>query len=655
MRDDPQPQSTTGTDGLAARASTDSPPPEQGGPAVPAHAGGAAEPAGAEEDRDGSDAVAHLAPPPLYSSDGEMEALRGGSSSAAATLPPLPAGSAARAPVEPAPAVGAEGELLFGELAVLQRFCTAPQIEEALRVQRRLRAEGRRHKIGKIAVKLGLLTATQAKYVLRLQRTRDPIAGYKLLERRGQGGMGVVYRAVQKSLRREVALKVLAPRYASHARFLKRFVREAKLAGSLNHPNIVSAIDVGESNGLYYYAMEYVDGWSVAEMIKEDGPFDEDEALAIVLQVAKALAHASSRHIVHRDVKPENILVTPNGVAKLTDLGLSKQLTSDCSLTTEGKTLGTPYYVSPELARGVTDVDVRSDIYSLGATLYHMLAGEPPFVGDNPATIMARHIAEEPIPIRRRAPGVSRPVAKLLERMMHKDPERRYQTAEELVRDIIAIRKGKNPFAAERRADSASGRLALPRARRLPLASPEERRLGGPPARVGRRGLLAAVLVAGTVAAALALALLQNRRPGAGEAARHTQSTAEQARAALPAPDEVRERWVGGRLAALQAGELAELLAQERFAEARQRLAELAREAQGTSHAAEVARLRSHVDAAAREAMRRAVELAEQALAAGKPEVAFDYLRDAVPTDDPGLELRRERLLAQVRQRLGIQ
>jgi hypothetical protein len=350
-----------------------------------------------------TDSVADLGPPPLYASEDEAGVRREVEAighEAPRTSPR--AGTAAQAS-------GRERELRFGELAVFQGFATEEELTEALKVQARLRSEGRRHRIGKIMVKLGQLSTNQAKYVLRLQRTDDPIDGYKLLERRGQGGMGVVYRAVQKSLRREVALKVLAPRWSSHGRFLKRFFREAKLAGSLNHPNVVSAIDVGESNGFHYYAMEYVDGWSVAEMLREDGRIDEEEALDIVLQVAKALDHASERHIVHRDIKPENILVTPSGLAKLADLGLSKQLTSDCSITTEGKTLGTPFYVSPELARGVTDVDVRSDIYSLGATLYHMLAGEPPFGGDNPAAVMARHIADDPIPIKPGGRAPARP------------------------------------------------------------------------------------------------------------------------------------------------------------------------------------------------------------------------------------------------------
>ncbi len=594
--------------------------------------------AGGDPSAGESDAVAGLGPPPLY---GEQEPAAGIAAQA---------GSPA-----PASAFPRQGELRFGELAVFQRFATEEQVNEALRVQARLRREGRRHKIGKIMIKLGYLSTTQAKYVLRLQRIEDPIEGYKLLERRGQGGMGVVYRAVQKSLRREVALKVLAPRWASHSRFLRRFFREAKLAGSLNHPNIVSAIDVGESNGYHYYAMEYVDGWSVAEMLREDGRFDEDEALEIVLQIAKALAHASERHIVHRDIKPENILVTPAGVAKLADLGLSKQLTSDCSITTEGKTLGTPFYVSPELARGVTDVDVRSDIYSLGATLYHMLSGEPPFSGDNPAAIMARHIAEDPIPIRRRAPGTSRVVARLLERMMAKDPAARYQSAHELVHDLVAIRKGKNPFEGERRGgiDSGSGRARVIRERRATGLVSEERRAFGASRTTAVRGALVAACAAlGLVLVTIVALQATDGRNGA------TAHGAAQTGAAAGEPAQVpayRVAFVRRELERWRGDTLSRFIEQERYAEAREQLEALEKEARGTGYEVEIAALRRRLEEAIRVALGRAIEQAREGLRAGKPGLALDVLRAVVESEDPALNERRRALMERAKRQLGVE
>jgi serine/threonine-protein kinase len=540
---------------------------------------------------------------------------------------------------------GSEHDVSFGELARLQRFITEEQLAEAIRISERLRGEGRPKKLGKIMVKLGYLTATQAKYLLRLQRTADPIDGYKLLERRGQGGMGVVYRAVQKSMKREVAVKILAPKWAQHARFLQRFFREAKLAGELNHPNVVSAIDVGESGGLHYYAMEYVDGWSVAEILKEDGAFDEDEALDIVVQVAKALEHAAEHHIVHRDVKPENILVTPDGVAKLADLGLSKQLTSDCTITTEGKTLGTPFYVSPELARGTRDVDARSDIYSLGATLYHMLVGEPPFAGDNPAAIMARHIAEEPVPVKRRRRDVSGASSKLVERMMAKDPARRYQNADELIRDIVAIRKGQNPFAPARAPDAASSRAPAARGPRRQTTAPER-----PVARRQYpRGAVAAAAIALAIAAvafAIVVATQRRDRPAAPEA--HADAVRPQD--PPPAPSDPgaadREANARARLSAVRE-QVDRRLEQGRYDDARATISLAEKEFAGTAVEGYAREIRDHVRQETDRAIELAVRKARHELEGGRPDLALEIVRDAPGTETAELAADVARLKAE--------
>jgi serine/threonine-protein kinase len=562
--------------------------------------------------------------------------------------PPLAVLGADEEAERPAPAVepGSEHDVTFGELARLQRFVSEEQLAEAIRISERLRAEGRPKKLGKIMVKLGFLTATQAKYLLRLQRTPDPIEGYKLLERRGQGGMGVVYRAVQKSLKREVAVKILAPKWAQHARFLQRFFREAKLAGELNHPNVVSAIDVGESGGLHYYAMEYVDGWSVAEILKEDGAFEEAEALDILVQVAKALQHAAEHHIVHRDVKPENILVTPDGVAKLADLGLSKQLTSDCTITTEGKTLGTPFYVSPELARGARDVDVRSDIYSLGATLYHMLVGEPPYMGDNPAAIMARHIADEAVPVKRRRRDVSVGVSKLVERMMAKDPAKRYQTAEALIADIVAVRRGKNPFAPAVReaSESTSARAPAIRPRRQTTA---------PERPIYRRSLPRGAVAAAAAALALAVVALavivggsggSQRRDRPGEA----RAEASPERVAAAAAAAVAEREAAARVR-LQAArqEVDARLEQGRYDDARAALEGLGKEVAGTSFEAAARELGERVRRETDHALEVIIRKARRELEGGRPDMALDLIRGAPETDTPDLAAERARLKAE--------
>lgn len=540
------------------------------------------------------------------------------------------------APEEPS----LENDVLFGELARFERFVTEEQVAEALRISQRLRAEGRPKKLGKIMVKLGYLTATQAKYLLRLQRTPDPIDGYKLLERRGQGGMGVVYRALQKSMKREVALKILAPRFAQNARFLQRFVREAKLAATLNHPNIVGAIDVGESNEFHYYVMEYVDGWSVAEILREDGAFEEAEALDIVVQVAKALQHASEHQIVHRDVKPENILVTPDGVAKLADLGLSKRMTADCSITTEGKTLGTPFYVSPELARGARDVDIRSDIYSLGATLYHMLVGEPPFAGDNPATVMARHIAEEPVPVKRRRRDVSLATSRLVEKMMAKDPAKRYQSAEELIRDLVVIRRGKNPFGAVQPAEAGPTRLQAPRGRRT--MGPGERPAQGVFASRGAVFAAAGALVFAAIVVGLVALAVVRRERGVGPRSSASDLAAAQPAVALAE----REALARSRIAAAKR-EVELRLEEGRYDDARAAVDRVTSEVAGTPCEALVRDLREDVAREIRRVTELALRSARHALEIGRPDLALDHLRGAPECDAAEIVVERARLKAE--------
>lgn len=185
------------------------------------------------------------------------------------------------------------------------------------------------------------------------------IPGYEIIETIGSGAMGTVYKAHQVSMDRAVALKVVAPELSEDDEFMKRFLREARISGSLNHPNVVGVIDAGLEGGTYFLTMEYVEGRSVKDMIEADGPLVEKRAVDICLQVARALEHASAHELVHRDVKPENILVTPEGVAKLCDLGLSKAV-AEAGITQDGTVVGTPFYIAPEQARGAPDLDGRA-------------------------------------------------------------------------------------------------------------------------------------------------------------------------------------------------------------------------------------------------------------------------------------------------------
>jgi eukaryotic-like serine/threonine-protein kinase len=268
------------------------------------------------------------------------------------------------------------------------------------------------------------------------------LAGYELLERLGRGSMGAVFLARQVSLDRMVAIKVLSPRLSKNQDYVRRFLREAQAAARLNHTNIISAIDVGDTGKYKYFVMEYAEGPTVADLLQRGGAMDEKRAVTILLQVAGALAHANQSGFVHRDVKPANIILTPSGTAKLCDLGLAKEVEEEGGDTQEGQTMGTPDYISPEQARGDIDIDIRTDIYSLGATLYHMVTGEVPFKGPNPAVVMTKHLTEA-IPDPREAnPAVSPQMSQLIRRMLAKQRAERPQTPEALIADLKAIKDG---------------------------------------------------------------------------------------------------------------------------------------------------------------------------------------------------------------------
>ncbi len=270
----------------------------------------------------------------------------------------------------------------------------------------------------------------------------EQLAGYRLLSPLGRGSMGSVYKAVQLSLDRTVALKVLSPHLSHNPAYARRFEREALASAKLNHPNIIAALDVGEDRGYRFLVMEYCEGQTVAEMLG-GGPLDEHRSAGIAIQVARALDHAHRSTIVHRDIKPANILVTREGVAKLCDLGLAKEVSADGSQTEEGMAMGTPFYISPEQARGDRRIDIRTDIYALGATLFHMVTGRAPFPGPNPAVIMTRHINDPLDPPDEVNPRVSRGLAQVIEKMMAKAREERYQSPADLMTDLQAWMEGR--------------------------------------------------------------------------------------------------------------------------------------------------------------------------------------------------------------------
>jgi serine/threonine protein kinase len=265
------------------------------------------------------------------------------------------------------------------------------------------------------------------------------IGDFKLNRKLGQGGMGEVYLARQVSLDRLVALKTLSRDLAKREDFVKRFFREARAMAKLDHANIVKVYAVETVNGLHFAAIEYIDGQSVQDWIDDIGRMSIGDALNIALCCAEALKHAHEMGTIHRDIKPDNILVTKTGVAKVADFGLAKALDDDVSMTQSGAGLGTPLYMAPEQARDAKHVDQRADIYALGATLYHLLTGALPFTGDSALElILAKEKGKFP-PARQLNAEVPEKLDLILDRMMAKDPKHRYPQCEEVINDLAAL------------------------------------------------------------------------------------------------------------------------------------------------------------------------------------------------------------------------
>src|SRR4051812_16647742 len=250
---------------------------------------------------------------------------------------------------------------------------------------------------------------------------------YRVIKRLGSGGMADVYLVEDQQLGRRVALKLLYRRLAQDVQFVERFRREASSAAQLQHPNIVSIFDRGEWDGTYYIAMEYIEGRTLKQIVRERGPAPPDAAVDIVLQILRAARFAHQRGVVHRDIKPHNVLIDEEGRVKVADFGIARAGASD--MTETGSVMGTAQYLSPEQAQG-KPVDARSDLYSIGIVLYEMLTGTVPFDGESPVTVALKQVSEAPVPPRVRNPEVPATLDAVVMRAMEKDPARRYQTAD---------------------------------------------------------------------------------------------------------------------------------------------------------------------------------------------------------------------------------
>ncbi|MEF2964543.1 Stk1 family PASTA domain-containing Ser/Thr kinase [Paenibacillus sp. M1] len=269
---------------------------------------------------------------------------------------------------------------------------------------------------------------------------------YQIIERVGGGGMALVYKAQDILLNRFVAIKVLRQQFVNDEEFIRRFRREAQSAASLSHPNIVSVYDVGQEEDIHYIVMEFVEGQNLNEIIKERAPLQVEEAVRIASQIADALDHAHHNQIIHRDIKPHNILIGRNGRVKVTDFGIARAVTS-ATITQTGSVVGSVHYFSPEHAKGVTTGE-KSDLYSLGIVLYQMLTGQLPFLGESPISVALKHLQEHFEEPRAVNPMIPQSVENIILKSMRKNPSERYQSAKEMLRDLETC------LLPERRAES---------------------------------------------------------------------------------------------------------------------------------------------------------------------------------------------------------
>lgn len=317
------------------------------------------------------------------------------------------------------------------------------QIRECREIQKRMEELGLRDTLSAILVKKGYLDQAGLTRILAAMGEQiQPIPGYEILGCIGEGGSGRVYRARQISMDRPVALKILAVKDTRSKAFIDRFFREARAAARLNHRNIIQAYDAGHANGLYYFAMELVEGESARSRLRRQGPFAEEEVLEIALQVCDALAYIHRHGLIHRDIKPENLLFAADGTVKLCDFGLAKSEGVEDLTLREGYTVGSPYYMSPEQISGCRDLDIRSDLYSLGATMYTLLTGKHVFEGKEVRQVFRKHLFEVPRPPSEIVRSIRRGMDQVVLKLLEKDPGRRYSNPGELARDLRKLRQG---------------------------------------------------------------------------------------------------------------------------------------------------------------------------------------------------------------------
>ncbi len=346
-------------------------------------------------------------------------------------------------------------DTIMGRMVVDQFLCTETEVRHCIE-EKKTHSPEDPITLEQLLLDKQFVTNTQIKRLRDLIReskdVSSQIPGYKILGKLGSGAMAVVYKAKQVSLDRTVAIKVLPKKFVQKSDYVERFYKEGRLAAKMNHNNIVQAIDVGEVGGLYYFVMEYVEGKTLHDDLAKGKIFNEDEAIDLILQLVSALGHAHAMGLVHRDVKPKNIMINKNDIVKLADMGLARE-TSDikAAKNEKGKAFGTPYYIAPEQIRGLMDIDGRADIYALGATLFHMVTGRVPFEASTPSEVMKKHLKESLTPPDHINTALTAGISEVVEVMMAKNRDERYRNMEDVMGDLKAVRNGQPPLLARQK------------------------------------------------------------------------------------------------------------------------------------------------------------------------------------------------------------
>ena len=363
-------------------------------------------------------------------------------------------------------------EMLLMALAVKQGLIQKEQVQECMDLQAALQEQkGMTLPLLQIALKKKYLTQDQAANLggaaVDVPGVGDSVsvqeAGrisiFDVHKEIGQGGMATVFLVTHKATNRRCALKVLFPKHTKNAKFVERFIREGKLLKEFECESIAKGYEYGKAgkeNPLYFMSMEFIDGPSIQDLLDRDGPFDEQKAIYVITEAAKALAYMQERGVVHRDVKPDNIMWASNGRVMLVDLGFATMIRKDLAGQYEDETCGTVQYISPEQAKGMADLDIRADIYSLGATLYHMVVGELPFTGKDSMEVMAKQVMEGLNQHSLKGGKISVHMHYFIEKMMSKERDFRYQTAREVVEDITEVLEGAADLQYNADADTSS-------------------------------------------------------------------------------------------------------------------------------------------------------------------------------------------------------